>query len=57
MQKPEAFCTSTSDTGETISVSCGTWQTWYRQELHKAAQTYCDSLAGGAGPPVSASGR
>lgn len=31
LQLPEEFCSSTNDLGKTITVSCGTWSTWWRQ--------------------------
>lgn len=30
-QDPELICSSVNDLGQTISVSCGTWSTWWRQ--------------------------
>lgn len=30
-QEPELICSSVNDLGQTISVSCGTWSTWWKQ--------------------------
>ncbi|PRW59651.1 nitrilase 2 isoform A [Chlorella sorokiniana] len=47
-QDPELICSSVNDLGQTISVSCGTWSTWWRQEVWSAKDQYCQGLPAGS---------
>ena len=56
LQPPELVCSSVSDTGQNITVSCGTWSTWYQQQVWAQKDSYCqqvDSGGGGGGSAAS----
>jgi hypothetical protein len=56
MQPPDLTCTSTSDTGKTLSTPCGTWSTWWRREgVWDSKDAACARAAAGGGGGTVAS--
>lgn len=56
VQPPDLTCTSTSDTGKTLSTPCGTWSTWWRREgVWDSKDAACARAAGGGGGGTVAS--
>ncbi|KAL4437982.1 hypothetical protein ABPG77_004203 [Micractinium sp. CCAP 211/92] len=46
-QPPPLTCWSVSDTGKNITTPCGTWTTYYRQQVWDTAQQYCQQAGAG----------